>query len=605
MSTGPSSPHFRQHELGLYLPTSVEPEAEPTTLPYVGTYLTYSELTDREPLAQSDLIARLETMSAGDCLLALAHVSTRLFSDGNRGADGNLQHDLVDQVSGDGPLGRLLHEKLNDPRWSAIFCEQQLVHLARLVVLHADRRPPDEFAQHTLYPEWVTCLIGVTDLLDADLQIEHRDDRLAWEIRQSLLNHHAEQLPAAAIHHELYSVLWSEVVPQGAAAVEQAFHSMTGTSIGDYFMVGSAVMARLMNFARSGEGAPMLAPDRYFSSTRVDPSIPRAFFAFNARDVDELRTELLAEDTRYGATTYGSLTFERFPLVEAQPGFFIPTSVASLHRRITEGVFHVLAEAAEADGLDRRHYVSPFGDVFQVLVENTVRRGEAARPAGVRITADVAYGTRRNRRRSSDVIAAYDRNPMFIEVVSGPLQAATTTRGDVDAFRADLERLVVGKARQLHRCIDDFLTGALEVNGIDPAIVYRIWPVILTSHAFPHAETVMDEVRDALVAEGLLHQDTVDELAIVSAEDLFFCEGHMEQGRSLLSLIRSWKSGPRANLPFKNALVALGGGRAPGSSHFEQRFAEASSIYINKLLGGSVTPEQILEHGRNTAKEPR
>jgi hypothetical protein len=200
-------------------------------------------------------------------------------------------------------------------------------------------------------------------------------------------------------------------------------------------------------------------------------------------------------------------------------------------------------------------------------------------------------------------MVAYDRNPVFIEVVSGPLQAATTTRGDVDTFRADLQRLVVGKARQLNRCIDDFLSGVLTVEGADPATIHRVWPVILTSHSFPHAETVMGEIRDALDAEHLLRQDTTGELAIVSAEDLFFCEGHMEEGRSLLSLIRSWKSGSGAQLPFKNELIARGEGRAPGSSYFERRFAEANASYINALLGGSVTAEQVLEHGNGTADD--
>jgi len=254
------------------------------------------------------------------------------------------------------------------------------------------------------------------DLLDADLQVEDRNARMAWEIRQAELNHHAEQLPATAIHYELYSVLWPEMLPEGAATVEQAFQSMTGMSIGDYFMVGSALMARLVNFAHTGQGAPMFMPDVYFSSTKIDPSIPQAFFDFTARDVDGLRDELLAEQAHYGATTYGSLTFERFPLVEAQTGIFLPTSVASLHRRITEGVFHVLAEAAEKERHDRRYHTSKFGNVFEALVEKTVRRGEAALPSHSPITADAPYGGRSNRRDSSDVIVAYERNPVFIEV---------------------------------------------------------------------------------------------------------------------------------------------------------------------------------------------
>jgi hypothetical protein len=143
------------------------------------------------------------------------------------------------------------------------------MHRARLVILHADRRAPDEFDNRKLYDDWVTSLFAVTDLLNAGLEIEDHDARLAWEIRQGELNHHADQLPATAIHFELYSVLWPELLPEGADAVEEAFRSMTGISIGDYSMVGSAVMARLVNFAQAGEGAPMLQPDVYFASTRI------------------------------------------------------------------------------------------------------------------------------------------------------------------------------------------------------------------------------------------------------------------------------------------------------------------------------------------------
>jgi hypothetical protein len=61
---------------------------------------------------------------------------------------------------------------------------------------------------------------------------------------------------------------------------------------------------------------------------------------------------------------------------------------------------------------------------------------------------------------------------------------------------------------------------------------------------------------------------------------------------------RSWKSGPGANLPFKNELVALSGGRAPGSDHFERRFAEANAQYMNRLLESGVTADDVLQHAK-------
>jgi hypothetical protein len=61
------------------LPPSAAAQAPaPAGLANVGTYLTYSELTGNEPLAERHIVARLELMSAADCLLALAQLGTRL-----------------------------------------------------------------------------------------------------------------------------------------------------------------------------------------------------------------------------------------------------------------------------------------------------------------------------------------------------------------------------------------------------------------------------------------------------------------------------------------------------------------------------------------------
>jgi hypothetical protein len=59
----------------------------------------------------------------------------------------------------------------------------------------------------------------------------------------------------------------------------------------------------------------------------------------------------------------------------------------------------------------------------------------------------------------------------------------------------------------------------------------------------------------------------------------------MEQGRTFLALIRGWKSGPHADLSFKNHLIELGNGRAPIAEHCERRFAEFNVENVNRVLG--------------------
>jgi hypothetical protein len=590
---------FQRHELGFFVPSLPEPTGP--DLSHVRTYLTYAELTRTASLPASNLIERLQKLSAADCLASLAHITTRLFAARSSREAADIQVRLVNEVFAADGLGPVLTKALEDGRWGAVFSEQQVVHLARLVIQHADTRPHDDFAGHSFSNEWVTCLVAVNDLLDADLEIEDADQRLAWEIRQCELNHTEDQLPVTALHHEIYSVLWPELDDQKSREVDEAFQRKVGMSIADYFTVGMSVMARFINRGTREDSMPGIYPSTFFSSARMQEETWRAFFDLNARDLGEMRRELEAEDEQYGPTTYGSLTFERYPLIEIEPGLYLPLSMGSLQRRTAEGVFHILSDAAAEEGLDRRHYSSAFGPVFQASVEGTIRRGVEASDSEVEITADEEYGGRSRRRRSSDVIVGYDRNPLFVEVVSGPLQAATVTRGDLVTFSADADRLVVNKAKQLDQNIRDYLAGELVLPNSDPALVSHAWPVIVTSHSFPHADYVTNYVLARVREEGYLQGDKVGDLAVVSAEELFFCEGFMQSGRSLVSLIRGWKSGPTRNLPFKNYLIALGGGRAPGSEHFERRFAEANADFMARMLGSNVTADDVLNHARDDA----
>jgi hypothetical protein len=506
-----------------------------------------------------------------------------------------VQRRLIADVTAPGPLASALEKAMSRSVPTIVLSEQQLMHLARLVVLHADPRPHDDFGNsEELYSEWLTCLFGVTDLLDAGLRVEDHDERLSWELRQYNLNHHEDGLPVLAVHYEIYRELWPRLDSERAKQIEAAFTRHTRMRIADYFAVGAAVQARFIAYGLSETGLAAISPAEYFGKAQLSEDAWKPFFDLVARDLAGLRTELKVEDERYGPTTYGALTFERFPLFRAEPGLYLPLSVLSLMRRVTEGVFHFLSAAAEAEALDRRHYISPFGDLFQQLVEWSFRRGVEASGDAIPIAADIEYGPRSARRRSSDVILGYDGYPVFVEVVSGPLQVGTTTRGDLTCFQADLERLVLGKARQLDASIRDFLTGELRLDGCDPTTSREVWPVIVTSHAFPSTGTVSGETERQVDALGYLTSDRIAPLAVISAEELCFCEGFMERGKTFLSLIRGWKSGPESSYSFKNYLVALGDGKAPASEHAKLRFAQASADYFARLFGFEGTAEEVL-----------
>jgi hypothetical protein len=597
----------RRHELGLYLPPPAIGAGadEALQMRHIGTYFTYSELTAAlgrpSAMSEEEIVARLSRLSATDCMAQIGSIATKMNAAVGPYFRPETQQELIGDVVGlDSEIGRVLVEATERVEPTTIFCEQQLIHLARLVALHGDDREPDDFGNQALYENWATCVFGVTDLLDLGLVVEGPRERLSWELRQCGINHRDDLLPSIGLHHEIYRVLMPEEFAEAAAKVEAAFEAHTGMSIADFFVIGAAVQARFTNNPGS-----LLSPTTYFKSTLLESEDWTPFFELLARDRAGLKAELEAEAQRYGRTTYGSLAIERFPLFEGAPGIYCVISPWALARRVTAGIFHLLAEAAEAEGKNRSYYTGEFGIPFQRSVERTLRRGNAACGAPVPIAADVTYGTSRSAmRRSSDVILGYDRFPVFVEVVSGPLRVGTLTRGDLDDFEADVTRLVIDKAGQLAVSIEAFLDGRLVIDEIDPASTKRIWPVIVTSHAFPVRDEIDRAITERLLAAGHLRGEKVAPLAIVSAEELFFCEGFMERGESFLALISGWKSDP-ASAPhsFKNYLIEHGGGRAPGAEHFEQRFAEAGAEQAKRLFGKDHSAEEVLAKTRDSGSD--
>lgn len=597
---------FRRTVLGVWVPApalAASGEDVPPELRSVGTYLTYSDvlalLGGEGEMSEADLIRRLGRLSGADCLNFLGFLSARLGSSGSPRHAAELQRELIGEVFGsDTDFARILRAQLDRGEPTVVFCEQQLVHLARLVVLHADPRPADDFAGGELYEEWLDCLLGVTDLLDLGLEIEDPDERVSWELRQCGLNHRDDLLPSIALHHEVYRVLMPEMDPAAVEVVGAAFAAHTGMSLADFFMIGAAAQARFTQHP----GA-LLRPAEYLASTELTEAQWQPFFDLLARDQATLAAELAAEEVRYGATTYGSLSFDRFPLFEREPGVYSLISLPSLARRTNAGVYHLLAEAAEAEGLERTAHTRSFGLPFQRSVEQTLRRGVEASGNPVPVAADVRYGSSPGRMRdSSDVILGYERNPVFVEVVSGPLRAGTLTRGDRAHFEADLERLVIGKARQLQTSITDFFSGVLELPGFDPETTRRIWPVIVSTYEFPMREEIARRIDERLVETGRLQDERIAPLALISAEELFFCEGMMERGATFVSLISGWKSDPvAASQSLKNHLIERSGGRAPGSAHFDLVAAEAFAEEGRRLFGSDKTPAEILASMREGA----
>ena len=208
---------------------------------------------------------------------------------------------------------------------------------------------------------------------------------------------------------------------------------MLGMSIADYFTVGAAVLARFIELAgRAEEGAPGISPRKAFGQVTMAKGTWEAFFALNAGGTsDALRDELIDETSRYGESTYSSLTFERFPLV-ADRAWPLPAAVDRQPAPAASRRYAITSSARPPSPMDAIALLQlGLRGRLPGVGRANLRRGAEMEDSGATIIADVPYGPRSEAgRRSSDVILEYERNPVFVEVVSGRL-TGSSTQGDL------------------------------------------------------------------------------------------------------------------------------------------------------------------------------
>jgi len=565
---------------------------------FIGAFLTYEEMGG-EPMDEAGIAERLAKISAYDCLQALGRISCMLHAGSLNSI--NTQLLIMRRLGWNEEVRNRIELVLrsSDTGPRPMFFPQQIVHLARLAVRHADDRPSDGFDGGQLIDDFIACLLGVTDILggDEDDLDEHRVDSVVpWIVRQWTMNGRQDSVLLWTRYYDVLIRTWEQVATPEAFEAGKAFRRYTGIGLQDWLTVGFGLYIRFLNYGQgpsddqSSDDEYYLQPSAWFSKSAIGEDLWRPFLGRNAQTLAECRDALAAEDTQYGPTLYRCQTFEQRPLLDFGDGRFTPLALDSLERRATEGMFFELADGSQKAGLPREHFTAPFGAVFEEFIQRAFER--MLPPLGTsRVHRPQTYIRKGLKVESPDAALDLGDAVAFVEVTARRPQVATLTRGDFTTFQDDLEKGVLRKAKQLSLNIDAYRTGTLAFAVLRYVDGQEIWPLLITVEGFPTMPPIPQ-----VIAKAVNDQDWpkgVPPPGILGADDVAILESLLEAGFSLLELLRGWNAEEMRDLPFQNYIYATEDDRlrsANRASFYEDAWNELMDRILNQVFPGTTMP---------------
>jgi hypothetical protein len=464
--------------------------------------------------------------------------------------DPETQRDLAKALIIDPDILEGIEQALSSRKGSVVFAEQHLAAIARLAVKHADRWQNADLARDGRTLE--RTLLGCSALAMGDserLTGEHMGpfDAVAFLVHNGAFYSREPLLEALARNVWLYQDLAqssdARAHPQWRDLDDWA-RGVSGLRLREQLAVGFGALgaARVLDEAGPLQGRGLLSAtwasdiadrldvpaDRVLDTLSADPR-------WYAEQFDEIETRYGLSDSA-AAAGWTTSPFEARPFVKLRDGRLLLWSVRALTSWLTDGFYYRGLTRASA-----QNDVSGFTAFNGWLVERYAREVvegvlPRTKPAGSgRALRSVRYQMQSGEVDSPDIALDYGQDLVLVEVRSGRLKLDTRVTGDPARVQRDLEVLIVEKAQQLSRRIDDYLAGRYELDGVRQEDIRRIWPVVLSGASLLMAEPVYDWIIDAVGDH--LRQATVQPLTIIDMADWEQLCGQLEAGRAAPDLL--------------------------------------------------------------------
>jgi hypothetical protein len=264
----------------------------------------------------------------------------------------------------------------------------------------------------------------------------------------------------------------------------------------------------------------------------------------------------MAELLKGAESDWDYLAFQARPLLLLDDGLLLVDS-EFLIQRVTNGLYWLVHDHLrdQSDAL-RQTWTQVWGDMVEALAEEElVSMAPPVLGGGTTYYTEddlaSAYGEGSPR---VDAVIDFGMHLGAFEIVSGQLTTGTRVRGEPVAFRADLEKIVFKKARQLSGSCANLVAAEGALTGTTTSTRHVV-PVLIAGGGFPVNQVTMNAIREYVAEEGLFDHARVNELSIIDLGELEMLEGLAGSGSGPVDLILQWRKSDLGDLSLRNWLL--------------------------------------------------
>jgi hypothetical protein len=499
--------------------------------------------------------------------------------------DPTAQLGLARELIGDERLLARLQRWVRGAPNRVIFSEQHMHVLQRLLLERAKPVDPDVPATREERSLLLRALFDVRVIIDELARALEEGTPTAHEMVAYLVQNGAFYAREADRHllARAYSIYITQrrAVEDPRLPLDDWARADSGLTLEEQFTAGFIAYAasKALDAESPAYERSLIDPKAAYRLSALKEKVG-AIVRLLATSREEYADEFRAGDQTADDLAWAIAPFLNHPFLVRPDGNLVLTSPHALSHWLTSGLYYrslASAKSRSTPGNDLSYlftsYAGSLHERHAMAVAKAAHPGERHLPGSGRIFGEQEYGPAARRRMTPDIVIDLGLDLVAFEVRSGYLTNQTRVAGGLQAVEADLDRLVFKKMNQIGDRIRDLLDGTAVLDGVDATVIQRAWPVLVSAD-ITQSELLLDWIDERL--PDTLRAARVRPLTLLDIEDLELLMALVEDGFSLVEILRAKNGGPFRQLEFRRFVR-----EAPGYS--EDHYSSYSAAEYDRL----------------------